>query len=104
MCINWIIGPYCEESRRPLKILTGKTGTWQKLLCFWRNNNHSSQHEKENDQIYTLNEFPIFIDKSQELYLHDCEIDFKGGLDNRGFVFNNPNATTTCGCGTSFSA
>jgi iron-sulfur cluster assembly protein len=60
--------------------------------------------QKENDQIYTLNEFPIFIDKSQELYLHDCEIDFKGGLDNRGFVFNNPNATTTCGCGTSFSA
>lgn len=59
---------------------------------------------KENDHLYTVDNIPIFIDKSQEMYLMDCEIDFKGGLDNRGFIFNNPNATSTCGCGTSFSA
>lgn len=59
---------------------------------------------KENDHLYNMDGIPLFIDKSQEIYLYDCEIDFKNGLDNRGFIFNNPNATSTCGCGTSFSA
>ena len=59
---------------------------------------------KENDHHYAIDGIAVFIDKSQELYLHGCEIDFKVGLDNRGFIFNNPNATETCGCGTSFSA
>lgn len=60
--------------------------------------------QKENDHVFKVNDFYLFIDKSQEIYLHDCEIDFKKGLDNRGFIFNNPNASSTCGCGTSFSA
>lgn len=59
---------------------------------------------KEQDHVYHIGELPVFIDRSQEIYLCDCEIDFKNGLDNRGFIFNNPNATDTCGCGTSFSA
>lgn len=59
---------------------------------------------KENDLIFEIASFPVFIDKSQAIYLYDCEIDFKSGLDNRGFIFNNPNASSTCGCGTSFSA
>jgi len=59
---------------------------------------------KENDSSFTLEGIPLYIDKSQAIYLHDCAIDFKSGLDNRGFIFNNPNATETCGCGTSFSA
>lgn len=57
-----------------------------------------------NDLIFILDGITIFIDKVQEIYLHNCEIDFKSGLDNRGFIFNNPNASSTCGCGTSFSA
>ncbi len=60
--------------------------------------------QKETDHIFTIEDISIFIDKSQEIYLYDCEIDFKSGMDNRGFIFNNPNATSTCGCGTSFSA
>lgn len=60
--------------------------------------------QKENDHIFEVEGIPLFIDKSQEIYLYDCEIDFKSGLDNRGFIFNNPNASSTCGCGTSFSA
>ena len=60
--------------------------------------------KKDNDSNYEINDIPVFIDKSQEIYLYDCEIDFKRGLDNRGFIFNNPNASDTCGCGTSFSA
>jgi iron-sulfur cluster assembly protein len=60
--------------------------------------------QKENDHRYDVDGIPVFIDKSQEIYLVDCAIDFKKGLDNRGFIFNNPNASETCGCGTSFSA
>jgi iron-sulfur cluster assembly protein len=57
-----------------------------------------------NDSIFELDGFKIYIDKAQEIYLYGTEIDFKSGLDNRGFIYNNPNATGTCGCGTSFSA
>ena len=60
--------------------------------------------KKENDHVFELDGITLFIDKSQEIYLYDCEIDFKSGLDNRGFIFNNPNASSTCGCGTSFSS
>lgn len=60
--------------------------------------------QKENDHIFEIDGITLYIDKSQEIYLYDSEIDFKSGLDNRGFIFNNPNASSTCGCGTSFSA
>lgn len=60
--------------------------------------------QKENDHTFEIAGIPVFIDSSQEIYLYDCEIDFKSGLDNRGFIYNNPNASSTCGCGTSFSA
>jgi iron-sulfur cluster assembly protein len=59
----------------------------------------------DEDQVYHLDDLIIIIiDKSQELYLYGTELDFKQGLDNRGFIFNNPNASSTCGCGSSFSA
>lgn len=57
-----------------------------------------------NDTIYELDGLRVFIDRAQEIYLYGTEIDFRNGLDNRGFIYNNPNATDTCGCGTSFSA
>lgn len=59
---------------------------------------------KENDNTYEVDGISVIIDKAQELYLHGTELDFLQGLDNRGFVFNNPNAGETCGCGSSFSA
>jgi iron-sulfur cluster assembly protein len=46
----------------------------------------------------------FIVDKRHLLYLGGTELDFSDGLDNRGFVFSNPNATSTCGCGSSFSA
>ena len=46
----------------------------------------------------------IICDPKSYLYLNGTEIDFKDELMGRGFVFNNPNATSTCGCGSSFSA
>ena len=45
----------------------------------------------------------VAVDQKSALYLDGMEIDFYDGLEKRGFVFNNPNAKTTCGCGTSFT-
>ena len=60
--------------------------------------------EKERDTIYEFEGVRILMDKAHALYLLGMEIDWLDGLNNRGFVFNNPNAKETCGCGTSFSA
>ncbi len=59
---------------------------------------------KENDQLYDINGIKVIMQKSHGIYLLGMEIDWVDGLNNRGFVFNNPNASDTCGCGTSFSA
>jgi iron-sulfur cluster assembly protein len=59
---------------------------------------------KEKDETYQMGDLKVFMEKSHGIYLIGMEIDWHEGLDNRGFVFNNPNATDTCGCGTSFSA
>jgi iron-sulfur cluster assembly protein len=59
---------------------------------------------KENDQEYEIAGIKVLMQKSHAIYLLGIEIDWEEGLNNRGFTFNNPNATDTCGCGTSFSA
>lgn len=60
--------------------------------------------KKDQDEEYEVNGLKVFMEKSHALYLLGMEIDWVEGLNNRGFTFNNPNATDTCGCGTSFSA
>lgn len=59
---------------------------------------------KENDQVFEHDGLRVFMEKSHGIYLLGMEIDWVEGLNNRGFSFNNPNASDTCGCGTSFSA
>lgn len=56
----------------------------------------------ENDAIYEVDGISFIMDRSHELYLAGMQIDYENGLNNRGFAFNNPNASSTCGCGTSF--
>jgi len=58
----------------------------------------------ENDEHFVVNGIPVLMNKAHAIYLLGMEVDFVSGLENRGFTFNNPNATSTCGCGTSFSA
>ncbi|TNE58546.1 MAG: iron-sulfur cluster assembly accessory protein [Bacteroidetes bacterium] len=58
----------------------------------------------ENDDIFEISGIKVIMNKAHAIYLIGMEVDFINGLDNRGFTFNNPNATSTCGCGTSFSA
>jgi iron-sulfur cluster assembly protein len=60
--------------------------------------------QKEKDEVYEISGFKVFMEKAHGIYLLGMEIDWKDGLDNRGFTFSNPNAKETCGCGTSFSA
>ena len=59
---------------------------------------------KDNDERFEINGIPVVMNKAHAIYLLGMEVDYLNGLDNRGFTFNNPNATSTCGCGTSFSA
>lgn len=60
--------------------------------------------KKEKDDVYQIEGFNVYMEKAHAIYLLGMEIDWVDGLNNRGFMFNNPNAKSTCGCGTSFSA
>lgn len=55
------------------------------------------------DHILEFEGLQVAVSAAHALYLEGVELDFGSGLDNRGFIFNNPNASSTCGCGTSFS-
>ena len=59
--------------------------------------------EKEGDKVFEDNGVKIVVDKKSYLYLIGTSLDYSGGLNGKGFVFNNPNAGRTCGCGESFS-
>ncbi len=58
---------------------------------------------KDSDKIFEDNPVKIIIDKKSFLYLVGTTLEYSGGLNGKGFVFNNPNANRTCGCGESFS-
>ena len=57
----------------------------------------------ENDKLFEDNQVKIAVEKKSFLYLAGTILEFSGGLNGKGFVFNNPNASRTCGCGESFS-
>lgn len=58
---------------------------------------------KPNDQVFEDNGVKVVVDLKSFLYLFNTTLEFTGGLDGKGFYFNNPNATRTCGCGESFA-
>jgi iron-sulfur cluster assembly protein len=57
----------------------------------------------ENDKSFENNGVQVVVDKKSFLYLVGTTLDFSGGLNGKGFIFSNPNAGRTCGCGESFS-
>jgi len=59
--------------------------------------------KQENDKVFEDNDVKIVVDKKSFLYLVGTTLEYSGGLNGKGFVFNNPNANRTCGCGESFS-
>ncbi len=61
------------------------------------------QQIKAGDKNFEINDIKVVVDKESLLYLIGMTLDFEGGLNGQGFVFSNPNATKTCGCGSSFA-
>lgn len=59
--------------------------------------------KSEKDESFEINGIPVIMEKAHGIYLMGMEVDWQGGLNSRGFTFNNPNASKTCGCGTSFA-
>ncbi len=59
--------------------------------------------QKDNDTIFKEDGISFLVDKSHSIYLIGMEVEWHGGLNSRGFTFKNPNASSTCGCGTSFA-
>lgn len=59
--------------------------------------------QSESDKLFEDNQVRILVDKKSLLYLLGTTLEYSGGLNGKGFVFNNPNAQRTCGCGESFS-
>jgi iron-sulfur cluster assembly protein len=58
---------------------------------------------QEQDKIFKHNDIKILVDKKSLLYVMGTTLEYSGGLNGKGFEFNNPNANRTCGCGESFS-
>ena len=63
-----------------------------------------TETQKDSDEVFEQHGIKIIVDPKSMLYLAGVTVDFKDEIMGRGFVFNNPNATSSCGCGSSFSA
>ncbi len=61
------------------------------------------KEQTQNDTLFESNDIKIIVEKKSFLYLAGTTLEYSGGLNGKGFVFNNPNAERTCGCGESFS-
>ena len=61
------------------------------------------ENKKDEDRLFENNGVKILVDKKSYLYLVGTTLNYSGGLNGKGFIFENPNANRTCGCGESFS-
>ena len=59
--------------------------------------------KRDGDNELIMDDVAFYMDKKSTIYLKGIELDYKEGLKGKGFVFQNPNASSTCGCGESFS-
>jgi len=59
--------------------------------------------KEADDQEYVIEGIPVVVKPSHAIYLLGIEVDYQNGLNARGFTFKNPNASSTCGCGSSFA-
>ena len=60
--------------------------------------------QQKGDVVFQLHGIAVYVDPKSLFYLSGTQLDFQDGLNGKGFVFNNPQAKRTCGCGSSFSA
>ena len=102
------ITPLAYEEVKKLILAEDKPGTGLRLGvkgggCSGLSNDLQFTPEEKGDTVLELDDFKVFIDVKSTIYLKGMALDFEGGLQGKGFVFKNPNATSTCGCGESFS-
>ena len=62
-----------------------------------------SDNKEEKDELFEIEGVPFIVNPAHGIYLAGMEINWEGGLNSRGFTFTNPNASKTCGCGSSFA-
>ena len=62
-----------------------------------------AENPSHNEKVISENGMELYVDKKSYIFLAGTTLEYQGGLNGKGFVFQNPNAKTTCGCGTSFS-
>jgi iron-sulfur cluster assembly accessory protein len=60
-------------------------------------------NEEDGDTVVEFDDFKVFLDRKSTIYLSGITLDYQSGLQGRGFIFQNPQASNTCGCGESFS-
>lgn len=90
-------GNYGEETMLRVGVAGGGCSGLQQTLVF------DTKVDEMNDNVIDCHGVKVVVDMKSDIYLDGTTIDFYDGLEKRGFVFNNPNATKTCGCGSSFT-
>ena len=89
---------YGPETMLRVSVSGGGCSGFQYGLTF------DSKADEMMDDIYDVHGIKVVVDRKSDLYLSGTTLDFYEGLEKRGFTFNNPKATKSCGCGSSFSA
>ena len=90
-------GDFPEKVYLRLRVVGGGCSGFQHKLDLGENMNDKL------DEVFEINGVPVVVDKRSMMYLSDANVDFHDDLNKRGFSISNPNAKTTCGCGSSFS-
>ena len=89
--------PDFRDPGRTLSCVTPRISGFSYLLDL-------TEQERDTDEKFDCHGISVVCDPKSYLYLNGTTVDFKDEVMGRGFVFNNPNATSSCGCGSSFSA
>jgi iron-sulfur cluster assembly protein len=86
---------YNSAAMLRVKVQKGGCSGWSYKLDF-------DESTGDKDKIFENHDTKVVVDSESLLYLLGMTLDYEGGLNGQGFVFSNPNATKTCGCGSSF--
>lgn len=95
-----------QEEVRRLLVLEGQPGLRLGIKgggCSGLSYDLAFTDQQEGDTVIEFDGFKVFLDRKSTIYLSGITLDFQTGLEGRGFVFQNPQASNTCGCGESFS-
>ena len=97
-----------QEIRRLLSEDTVEQGKWLRVGvkgggCSGMTYILGFDNKLETDELFTVEGISFIMNPAHAIYLAGMQINWEGGLNSRGFTFNNPNASKTCGCGTSFA-